>query len=59
MLPIEQDTTHGRWRIDGNQYFDTAAMEPPETTQYTIILITKRDFVFTNQTHVFYETRLK
>jgi hypothetical protein len=59
MLPIEENTTHGHWHIDGNQYFDTAAMEPPETTQYTIILITKKDFVFTDQAHVFYETRLK
>ena len=59
MLPIEENTTHGRWHIDGNQYFDTAAIEPPETTQYTIILITKKDFVFMDQTHVFYETRLK
>jgi hypothetical protein len=59
MLPIEENTTHGRWHIDGNQYFDTAAIEPPDTTQYTIILITKKDFVFTDQTHVFYETRLK
>jgi hypothetical protein len=59
MLPNEEDTTHGRWHIDGNQYFDTAAIEPPETIRYTIILITKKDFVFTDQTHVFYETRLK
>jgi hypothetical protein len=59
MLPIEENTTHGRWHIDGNQYFDTAATEPPETTQYTIILITKKDFVFTDQTHVIYETRQK
>ena len=59
MLPIEKDITHGRWRIEGNQYFDTAATEPPETSQYTIILITRKDFVFSDQTHVFYETRLK
>jgi hypothetical protein len=43
---------------EGNQYFSTAATDPPET-RYTIILITKKDFVFTDQTHVFYETRLK
>jgi hypothetical protein len=59
MLPIEKDITHGRWRIEGNQYFDTAATEPPETSQYTIILITRKDFVFSDPTHVFYETRLK
>ncbi len=59
MLPIEPDITHGTWRIEGNQYFDTAATEPPLKTQYTIILISKKDFVFTDQTYVFYETREK
>ena len=61
MLPAEEDgvqSTHGRWRIEGNQFFQTAATEPPES-QYTIILITRKDFVFSDQTHVFYETRLK
>lgn len=58
MLPADENTTHGRWRIEGNQYFDTVATEPPETTRYTIILITK-DFVFTDQKHVFYERRIK
>jgi len=57
MLPIEENITHGTWRIEGNQYSSTVATEPPETTQYTIILITKKDFVFTDQTNVFYETR--
>jgi hypothetical protein len=42
MLPVEEDTTHGSWRIEGNQYFDTAAIKPTETSQYTIILITKK-----------------
>ena len=45
MLPVEENVTHGRWRIEGNQYFDTAATDPPETSQYTIILITKKDFI--------------
>jgi hypothetical protein len=57
MLPIEAGITNGSWRIEGNQYFDTAATEPPLKTQYTIILITKKDFVFMDQTDVFYETR--
>ena len=59
MLQVEEGVTHGRWRIEGNQYFDTAATDPFETSQYTIILITKRDFVFTYQTLVCDETRLK
>jgi hypothetical protein len=63
MIPVEPDVTHGTWRIEGNQYFntyiDTDATHPPQTFQYTIILITKRDFVFIDQEVVFYETRLK
>ena len=59
MLPVDPDTTHGTWHIEGNQFFDTAATDPPETTQYTIILITKSDFVFTDQERVFYEKRFK
>jgi hypothetical protein len=57
MLPIEPDVTHGTWRIEGNQCFETTATEPPLKTQYTVILITKKDFVFMDQTNVFYETR--
>jgi hypothetical protein len=59
MLPADENTTHGRWHIEGNQYFSTVATEPPETMQYTIILITRKDFVFADQEHVFYEKRLK
>ena len=59
MLPAEPDITHGTWRIDGNQYFETAATDPPLASQYTIILISKRDFVFTDNDVVFYETRSK
>jgi hypothetical protein len=59
MVPADPDTTHGTWRIEGNQYFDTAATDPPETRQYTVILISKQDFVFTDQEIVFYEKRLK
>jgi len=59
MLPVEPDITHGTWRIAGNQYFDTAASDPPQTRQYTVILIGRRDFVFTDREVVFYETRLK
>jgi hypothetical protein len=55
MLPADPDTTHGTWRIENNQYFDIVATDPPETRQYTIILISKQDF----QEIVFYEKRLK
>jgi len=59
MTPVEPDITHGTWRIEGNQYFSTFATDPAQTTQYTIVLITKTDFVTMDDTHVFYETRLK
>jgi len=44
MLPEEKDITHGRWRIEGNQCFETAATEPPLNSQYTIIPISKKRF---------------
>lgn len=59
MLPVEPDIAHGTWRIEGNQYLDTHSSEPEQTTRYTIILISKRDFVFTDKDIVFYETRTK
>jgi hypothetical protein len=59
MTPVEADVTHGTWHIEGNRSFETVATEPPRSFQYTIILLTKRDFVFTDGEIVFYETRLK
>jgi hypothetical protein len=59
MTPVEPDATRGTWRIEGNRYFETVATEPPRSFQYTIILITKYDFVFTDGEIVFYEIRLK
>jgi len=58
MLPLEEDATRGRWRIEGNQLFDSLAARPG-TSQYTIILLTRKDFVFTDGEVVFYETRLR
>jgi hypothetical protein len=59
MLPVEPDATNGTWRIEGNRYFETVATDPPLMTQYTSILLTKGDFVFTDGDIIFYETRLK
>ena len=59
MLPEEPDITHGRWRIEGNQYFSTAAIEPAKESQFTIILITEKYFVLSDEEGVFYETRGK
>jgi len=56
MLPVEPDATHGSWRIEGNQYFDT---DPSgHTRKYTVLLLTVNDFVFTDGDVVFYETRI-
>jgi hypothetical protein len=60
MLPEEEEgITHGVWRIESNQYFFIAAIEPAGKSPDTIILITKKDLVFSDQTGVFCETRLK
>jgi hypothetical protein len=59
MLPAEAGATRGQWRVEGNQYFETFATDPPETHRYTIILMTKKDFVFADEKIVFYETRSK
>ena len=59
MLPEEEGIAHGVWRIEGNQYFSIAAIEPADKSSYTIILITEKDLVFSDPTGVFYETRLK
>jgi len=62
MLPAEQDgvqSTHGTWRIDGNQLIETVFTDPPMTSRHTIILISDKDFVFAHDDDVFYETRLK
>lgn len=59
MLPADEHTTHGRWRIEGNQFFNSAASERADMPPYTIILITKKDFVFMDQSTVYYEKRLE
>jgi hypothetical protein len=59
MLPEEEGTTHGTWRIEGNRYYSIASIEPADTGPYTIILITEKYLVFSEGSDVFYETRLK
>jgi hypothetical protein len=59
MLPEGPETTHGTWRIEGNQYFDAATIDPAGPRQYTIILISKENFVFSDREVVFFEKRLK
>jgi hypothetical protein len=58
MLPEDDGTTHGKWRIDGNQYVTTNSLDTV-TNRYTIIMITKKYFVLADEEAVFYETRLK
>ena len=57
MLPEDDGTTHGTWRIEGNQYSTTNSLDTV-TNRYTIILITKKYFVLADEEAVFYETRL-
>ncbi|HEY3900603.1 MAG TPA: hypothetical protein VGM54_18490 [Chthoniobacter sp.] len=59
MLPADPETTHGNWHIEGNQYEERAIVQgsAPETSKYTIILLSPKDCVFTDGTMVFYEVR--
>lgn len=59
MLPADEGTTHGTWRIEGNQFFTTASIGSSAPDQYTVILITNKDFVIADRSSVFYEERLK
>jgi len=58
MLPEEEAATRGRWRIAGNQFFSNADIEPSGSGAYTILLLTKDDFIFTDGDTVFYEERI-
>lgn len=60
MTPVEPDATRGGWKIEGNQYFAGAmATEKADMTKYTIILLTAKEFIFTDGTVVFFEKRAK
>ena len=42
MLPEEEDgqkNTNGKWRIEGNQFFQSVAIEPGKTDKTTILLL--------------------
>jgi hypothetical protein len=58
MLPEEEGTTRGRWRIEGNRFMSSADIEPADTRTYTIILLTKDNLIFTDGKTIFYEERL-
>ncbi len=58
MLPFEPGITSGHWRIEGNKYFDGIESEFDANDQFTIILLTKRYFILTNGTNVFFEARM-
>jgi hypothetical protein len=47
----EDGTTHGRWHISGNRYFEG-------DSAYTIILLNRQYFLFTDGQYVFYEYRV-
>ena len=64
---FEKETITGKFflpakpigRITSPALFDCAAIESPQESPRAIILITRKDFVFSDQTGVFFETRLK
>ena len=58
MLPEEEGATRGRWRIAGNQFSSNTDTEPSGSGAYTILLLTKDDFIFTDGDTVFYEERI-
>lgn len=58
MLPEEEGTTRGRWWIEGNRFMSSADTELGDTRTYTILLLTKDNFVFTDGETVFYEERI-
>lgn len=49
MLLADEGTAHGTWRIKGNQFFTTASVGPSDPAKYTIVLITKKDFVIADE----------
>ena len=59
MLPADEGTTHGTWRIEGNPFVTTASIGASARDQYTILLTTNKDFVIADRSSVFYEKRLK
>ena len=48
MLPADDGTTHGTWRIEGNQYVTTNSADT-RTDRYTVIMITKKYFVMADE----------
>jgi len=59
MLPAEEGSPNGHWRIGGNQYFNKPATDQALEEQFTIILLTATDFVFADKENVFYEKRIR
>ena len=59
MLPADPENTHGTWHIEGNKVEERPMVggAAAETLKYTIILLSPKDFVFTDGTVVFYEVR--
>ena len=59
MLPEEEGGTRGSWRIEGNRFMSSADIEPEHTRTYTILLLTKDNFILTDGETVFYEERIR
>lgn len=55
MLPEEEGGTRGHWHIEGNLFFNKANSDSGDTGAYTILLLTKDNFIFTDGKTVFHE----
>jgi hypothetical protein len=44
MSSADEGTTHGTWRIEGNQFFTTASIGPSDPAKYTIISDNEKGF---------------
>lgn len=54
LLPAEKGTLHGRWRTTGNQLEITSGYAKTESVaKYTLILLTDKEFVYTDGDAVF------
>jgi hypothetical protein len=51
--------TNGKWRIEGNQYTEFVPGNSRGTNNYSIILLTAKDFIFTDGKVVFFEKKGK
>ena len=57
MDPSEPGIAHGRWHIEGNQFYQMHDADGAKDRPDTIILLDQKNFVTTDGDSVFYEKR--